>query len=189
MNMDKNDNVNYWNLGDIRLRAAEASDAPMFAGHFNDSPAWIERAFDKIDFPQTVSGAGHWLSGSCASPERAAGDDRRLFVIEAAGTGQFLGYIDVWEADSHTGVFRTGIKMLDGNAGKGYATRAFTRVLGYYFRELRYQKCGVYIYEFNEASLRFHKKLGFAEEGRLRRECYTGGRYYDSVLFGLCGRI
>jgi RimJ/RimL family protein N-acetyltransferase len=75
--------------------------------------------------------------------------------------------------------------MLEGKAGKGFATRAFSRVLEYYFNELRYQKCSVYIYEFNEASLRFHKKLGFEEEGRLRREYYTDGKYYDSLNFGL----
>jgi RimJ/RimL family protein N-acetyltransferase len=58
-------------------------------------------------------------------------------------------------------------------------------VLEFYFDELRYQKCGVYIYEFNDASHRFHKKLGFAEEGRLRREYYSNGRFYDSVCYGL----
>ena len=178
------ENVNYWSLGDIRLRVADRADANMFAAHFQSSPTWIERAFDVVDFPRTCEEAEKWLSGYCAEPENVRGD-RRVFIIEASQNGEFLGYIDVWEADCRNGVFKTGVKMLDGKAGKGHATRGFIRVLDYYFNELRYQKCDVYIYEFNEASRRFHKKFGFVEEGRLRREYFSNGRFYDSICYGL----
>ena len=185
----KDDGMNYWLLGDIWLRVAEQGDAPLFFEHFRTSPEWIERAFDKVGFPPALADAERWLSGH--------GGDSRVFAIEGAlcgaqgvsqgvsQGGELLGYIDVWEADARSGVFRTGIKMLDGKAGKGHATRAFSRVLRYYFDELRYQKCGVYIYEFNTASLRFHEKLGFVREGFLRREYYTEGRYYGAVWLGL----
>jgi len=182
--MDVNDTSNYWHLGDIRLRVAERSDAAAFTAHFNTSPVWIERAFDAADFPRTLENVESWLSQYCSGAGEVSGDCR-VFVIEDSGDSKILGYIDVWEALTRNGVFKTGIKMLDGKAGKGYATRAFARVLEYYFNELRYQKCDVYIYEFNQASLRFHKKFGFVEEGRLRREYYTDGRFYDSVCLGL----
>ena len=219
--IQEDDRANYWDLGDIRLRAAQAADAQMFAAHFNSSPAWIERAFERIEPPRTAGDAGRWLAGHAGGATGSAADeaseadgaedatgnatgnamgdsggagdssvtgaagDTRVFVIEDAQSGEFLGYIDVWEADARNGVFRTGVKMLEGKAGKGHATRAFARVLRFYFDELRYQKCSVYIYDFNEASHKFHKKLGFAEEGRLRREYYSGGRYYDAVYYGL----
>ena len=183
--MGEREKINYWSLGDIRLRVAEASDAAMFTEHFNASPVWIERAFDRIRFPQPSASAERWLMGYGAASGDAEGDDRRVFIIENAENNARIGYIDVWETDYRNGVFKTGIKMLDGYAGKGYATRAYARVLEYYFHELRYQKCSIYVYEFNDASLRFHKKFGFIEEGRLRREYYTGGRFYDSVCLGL----
>ena len=227
----KGDNVNYWSLGDINIRSAVKADAAMFREHFRTSPAWIERAFDKIKFPPGDGDVEQWLWSYCggisdcgsagngssgggstggavesgstgggssgggaagnasangsAGNASASGDDRRVFVIEETRNGGFIGYIDVWEADARNGVFKTGIKMLDGYAGKGYATRAFIRVLGFYFDELRYQKCDVYIYEFNKASLRFHDKLGFVREGVRRREYYSNGRYYDAVCLGL----
>ena len=183
-NVENADDINYWLLGDIRLRVAGKSDAGMFAAHFQTTPARTERAYDMLEFPRTCEDAEKWLSGYNSAQENAGGD-RRVFIIEASAGGNFLGYIDVWEADSRNGVFKTGVKMLEGKAGKGYATRAFIRVLAYYFDELRYQKCAVYIYEFNEASHRFHKKLGFQEEGRLRREYYSNGRFYDSIYYGL----
>ena len=176
--------ANYWLLGDIRLRAATKDDAAMFLRHFGSSPAGVERAFDEIRFPPVQEDADQWLARyGGATPE--SGGDARVFVIADAEDGGFLGYIDVWEADRRNGVFKTGIKMLEGKAGKGFATRAFVRVMEYYFNELRYQKCDVYIYEFNEASHHFHKKLGFVEEGRLRREYYTNGRFYDAIYYGL----
>ena len=183
--MDNNDNQNYWHLGDIKLRAANENDAELFCEHFNASPAWVERAFDRVRFPRSARESGRWLAETGAGPDRSENDDRQVFIIEKINECPFIGYVDVWEADPRNGVFKTGIKMAGGYAGKGYATRAFVRVLEYYFNELRYQKCSIYVYEFNEASLRFHKKLGFAGEGRLRREYYTEGRYYDSICLGL----
>jgi len=58
-------------------------------------------------------------------------------------------------------------------------------VLKYYFEELDYQKVTVQIYAFNEASLKLHKKLGFQQEGCLRRMIYTDGTYHDEIIFGL----
>jgi RimJ/RimL family protein N-acetyltransferase len=37
----------------------------------------------------------------------------------------------------------------------------------------------------NEASIRLHEKLGFIEEGRIRRNSFQNGQYLDDVLFGM----
>ena len=37
----------------------------------------------------------------------------------------------------------------------------------------------------NEASIRLHKKLGFLEEGRRRRQVFFNGEYHDEILFGM----
>lgn len=47
---------------------------------------------------------------------------------------------------------------------RGYASDAICIVLRYYFEELRYQKCTVSVYDFNESSLRLHEWLGFQVE-------------------------
>lgn len=39
--------------------------------------------------------------------------------------------------------------------------------------------------DFNERSLRMHRKLGFREEGRLRKIDFKNGEYHDRVMFGL----
>jgi RimJ/RimL family protein N-acetyltransferase len=68
---------------------------------------------------------------------------------------------------------------------KGYASEAVFLILRYYFQERRYQKVNAMVDEFNEASLRLHRSLGFQQEGQLRRMAFTGGRYYDQLVFGM----
>jgi Acetyltransferase (GNAT) domain len=58
-------------------------------------------------------------------------------------------------------------------------------VLRYHFQGLGYQKVTVNVHAFNEASIRLYDRLGFRQEGRLRRMTYTRGRYFDSLIFGL----
>jgi RimJ/RimL family protein N-acetyltransferase len=70
---------------------------------------------------------------------------------------------------------------------RGYAAEAIRLILRYYFDELRYQMANVEIHAFNEASLALHRKLGFQEEGRLRRTVYTEGKYFDQVILGITG--
>ena len=57
--------------------------------------------------------------------------------------------------------------------------------LNYYFNELRYNKVNVYIYDYNTPSIKFHEKLGFKKEGRLRQMAYSMGKYHDTLFYGL----
>ena len=43
----------------------------------------------------------------------------------------------------------------------------------------------VHVYEYNEASCRLHERLGFVQEGRLRRMAYAAGRHWDVLVYGL----
>ncbi len=58
-------------------------------------------------------------------------------------------------------------------------------VLRYAFNELRFQKYNLRCIETNEAIIEHAKKIGCREEGRIRRNIYTNGRYYDECVFGL----
>jgi RimJ/RimL family protein N-acetyltransferase len=41
------------------------------------------------------------------------------------------------------------------------------------------------VYDYNSASVSLHRKLGFVEEGRLRRHIFLGGEYHDVLIFGM----
>lgn len=72
------------------------------------------------------------------------------------------------------------------------------RALGEAALELAFGELGLHklcgeVLAFNEASLKFHRQLGFREEGVLAEQHFDAGRYHDVVRFGLlasewCGR-
>ncbi len=54
-----------------------------------------------------------------------------------------------------------------------------------FFMERRLNKYSVSVLEGNEGSIKMHKKLGCEQEGVLKQNIYTNGRYYDEIYFGL----
>ena len=68
--------------------------------------------------------------------------------------------------------------------GEGYATEAAGLLLDYAFETRGLHKVFARVVAFNEASTGLLKRLGFAEEGRLRDHVYLDGDYQDVLLFG-----
>ncbi|MBN1146543.1 MAG: GNAT family N-acetyltransferase [Anaerolineales bacterium] len=107
-----------------------------------------------------------------------------VFTVEnLEGIG--VGGISLHSRDEKNGLFSFGIVIDRPHRGQGYAADAVRILLKYGFWERRYQKCNSACVHTNEASWRLHKKLGFQEEGRRRRQVFFNGEYYDDILFGL----
>lgn len=107
-----------------------------------------------------------------------------VFVIENLA-GDHIGGISLHSRDEKNGLFGFGIIIDRQHRGQGYAGDALRILLRYGFWERRYQKCNSACAHTNEASIRLHKKLGFLEEGRRRRQVFFNGEYHDDVLFGM----
>jgi RimJ/RimL family protein N-acetyltransferase len=107
-----------------------------------------------------------------------------VFAIENLA-GDHIGGISLHSRDEKNGLFSFGIIIDRQHRGQGYAGDAVRIILRYGFWEKRYQKCNSACVHTNEASIRLHRKLGFTEEGRRRRQFFFNGEYYDDVLFGL----
>jgi RimJ/RimL family protein N-acetyltransferase len=112
-------------------------------------------------------------------------DDDSFFWIIEGPDGDTVGWFSTFDCVRRAGTFKYGIAIKHPFWGRGYGRDAVAIVLRYYFRELRYQKCTVLVYAFNERSLRFHRAMGWTEEGRLRRMVYTNGTFYDEIYFGM----
>lgn len=71
---------------------------------------------------------------------------------------------------------------------KGSGTLLGPCALAFAFEELQIHKlCGQVIAE-NAASIRFHERLGFTLEGRLREQVLVESRHHDLLCFGLLRR-
>ena len=72
--------------------------------------------------------------------------------------------------------------------GKGYAAPATRKALDYAFRILNLHKVYLYVDVANEKAAHVYEKLGFAEEGLLREQYFSNGRYRDARLMGMFQR-
>jgi RimJ/RimL family protein N-acetyltransferase len=47
------------------------------------------------------------------------------------------------------------------------------------------RKINLWVHQDNVQAIKLYKKLGFKEEGRISREYYHDGQFYDNVFMGL----
>ncbi len=172
---------NYWQGKKIKLRAFEEKDIQKYLDERNDPDSVRQLYEDYIEFPLSENEMRNSIENYLRSLN---GNDKRLFVIENFD-GEYVGEISIWYTHRRNGVFRYGIFLDERMRGKGYAGDALTVVLDFYFNELNYQKCSPTVYEFNLNSQKFHKKMGFIEEGRLRSDVFVRGKYHDMIYYGM----
>ena len=114
--------------------------------------------------------------------ERASQDSRKhLLVFEVDGTAQ--GFVNITELAA-LGVADWGFYIAP-DAVKGTGRQLGKVALEYAFRDLRLHKvCGQAL-AFNERSIKFHRGLGFQQEGVLRDQHHDGKNYHAVICFGL----
>ncbi|CAM3823752.1 GNAT family N-acetyltransferase [Marinicrinis lubricantis] len=170
----------FWEGTKIRLRATQKSDWEQWKLESTDSEAirlmeWgIELPKNDIDVAEMSNRFDHFKDHF-----------RKMFAIETVSNNQLVGIINLNSLDHKNGVFSFGLGVNRGYRNNGYATEATRIIMRYGFYELRMQKCNSSCVEINEASLKFHKNLGFIEEGRRRRIIYMNGKFYDNILLGI----
>jgi RimJ/RimL family protein N-acetyltransferase len=170
----------FWQGEKVRLRPFRAKDAERTFASSLDSPSRQLLQLG-VELPTSVA-------LERASLDKYSGcrdvDGVIVFAIEDPA-GEHIGGVSLHSRDEKNGLFSFGIVIDRHHRGQGYAADAVRLVLRYGFWERRYQKCNSACSHTYEASIRLHKKLGFLEEGRRRRQVFFNGEYHDDVLFGL----
>jgi RimJ/RimL family protein N-acetyltransferase len=168
-----------WQGKTIRLRAIEPTDwEAYFKLDLDEEQA---RALYFVPFPPSQHGSERFAEE--AASKKTEGDNFR-FVIENR-ENEVVGDVTTHYCNPRNGSFSWGITIKQEHRRMGYATESLLLVMRYYFQELRYQKVTVTLYSFNEASTRLHERLGFQQEGRIRRTVFTRGQFFDELIYGL----
>jgi RimJ/RimL family protein N-acetyltransferase len=68
---------------------------------------------------------------------------------------------------------------------QGYGAEAISMLLDYGFEELGLNRVGLSVFEFNEDAISTYEKLGFREEGCLRKALKRDGTFYDAILMSI----
>lgn len=170
----------FWQGERVRLRPLSVEDAEQGFVNSLDSPTRQVLQLG-IELPTSVEKERTVLEKSVDCKDA---DGVIVFAIETL-EGVNVGGISYHNRDRKNGTFSFGIVIQRPHRGQGYAHDAVRILLRYAFWERRYQKCNSLCAHTNEASIALHTKLGFVEEGRIRRNLFFNGQYYDDLIFGL----
>ena len=109
-----------------------------------------------------------------------------VFVIVVAEGDRAIGVMGLHKINGKDRTATTGAIIGEKEYwGKGYGTEAKMLLLHYAFNTLNLRKiCSSFI-SFNRRSHAYQLKCGYVEEGRLRRQIYRNGRYWDEVLMAV----
>jgi RimJ/RimL family protein N-acetyltransferase len=134
-------------------------------------------------------GDGEWQPVPLAKWEKGfdkhlEGHDLSWFAIEA--DGKLIGDVNLHHTDRRSGVSAFGIVIYDPEyLGKGYGREALGLFLDWAFRIQNLTRIWLTTWATNERAIRCYRALGFAEEGRQRRQLFVNGEYVDVVFMGL----
>jgi RimJ/RimL family protein N-acetyltransferase len=164
----------------VRLRAIEPADGTAIVEHGRDFEALLAGGGD-VPFPTSARSAQRWAEEESA--KKVEGDEVHL-AIETLG-GELVGGVGTHHLNARHGTFSYGINVHRPFWRNGYAQEAVVLLLRHFFQERRYQKCNAVVFSFNEASIGLHHRVGFVQEGRVRRTIYAHGSYHDEIFFGI----
>jgi len=108
-------------------------------------------------------------------------EDAVGLIFEVKGRSAGLVYFS--RIDYHNGLCFWGFYLGEENLPKGTGTIMGFLALDYAFENLGIRKLIGETLAFNTASIKFHKRLGFVEEGRSVRQILKNGRYEDVISF------
>ncbi|KAH8998699.1 acyl-CoA N-acyltransferase [Lactarius akahatsu] len=158
------------------LRAFRPSDADIMLEFMNDVEVQSQTTLDAV-VPRTEK----WKE----NPQKWAETPGLYVVVELKETGEMMGSLSL-----NTGVPKNrdatfGIALGRKFMGKGYGTEAMKWAVGYGFKELGLHRVQLTVHETNERAIAAYRKVGFVEEGRLRKGLWKGGKFIDIILMSI----
>jgi RimJ/RimL family protein N-acetyltransferase len=159
----------------VRLRAVEEHDLPKI-----NEGIWDPEVSQHLSvaWPEPLAGTREWWERGRNS-ERDAG-----FVIETLA-GEFVGGCGLHQISARNRSAILGIWLARPYWERGYGTDAVRTLCRFAFQEMNLQRVELGVLETNPRGVRAYEKVGFKEEGRLRRYLFVGGRYVDMIMMGL----
>jgi len=163
------------------LSGVERRDKEALVEHFQDPE--ISRNTLSIPHPYTEEDAEAWIEERIRHREEQPSETTFAIrapdgtLIGAVGTGSF----DV--GSSHRA--NIGYWLAKPYWTRGIMTEAVGRFVDYAFAELEVVRLTAEVFAWNKASARVLRKVGFRQEGRLRRHREKDGDLVDVLYFGL----
>ena len=158
----------------LLLRAVEERDLELLLSWRNS-----ERIRANMYTSHLISPAEHraWFERLSREPDAFA------FLFEA--DRRPLGVVNLNHLDWRNRRCHWGFYLGETDAPPGSGTRMAYLALLHIFEELKLQKVIGEAFPFNSASIAYHRKLGFSQEGHFVEHVLKDGSYLDILSFAL----
>jgi ribosomal-protein-alanine N-acetyltransferase len=164
--------------------------------HTQNSLAWLNATFNDPgedyfngdtppkEHPETLEETQKILDRILHRPPDA---DIIDYAIHKKDNDELIGYGMIALINSYNRRCELGISLGwdKSNWGKGYASETLQAIIAYCFRELKMNRIGAEIYEFNIQSIRLFERNGFHRDGTRRQYIFKDGVFKDEHLYSL----
>lgn len=106
-------------------------------------------------------------------------------VIADIMTGDYLGQCDLMNVTDYSRKAELAIVLGPEHQGKGYGGEAIELLLELAFCHLNLNRVHLRVSSQNARALACYERAGFAREGVLRQDSFSGGEYRDTVIMGI----
>lgn len=137
---------------------------------------WANAGYSRLDAIRFIrESSSAWLEGRAFD----------FAIRDRADPAHHLGNISVWHTSKRERSGEIGYWVRSSATGAGVATEAAARVAAVGFEELDLHRITLRIAVGNRGSERVAEKLGFTQEGLLRKEVLVHGVWLDHTLWGM----
>jgi len=159
----------------VVLRAPAEADLPFLLAFANDPDL---RGWLRFTMPTTQEHERRWLEGLDDARDR-------VWLLCEADDGRVVGCVGLhgWDPVARHAELGLGI-LAPADRGRGLGAEACALALRHGFEAMGLQRVWLHVIEDNPAR-RLYERLGFREEGRLRRHLYKRGAWRDAIAMGL----
>lgn len=163
--------------GVVALRRPEPVDGPYYWRMRND-----------LALVSTVMGfrlgvAGRTIDEWIASGGGVTQDDLLLTAVLAADGHRPIGYVKAYRVDRFSRHAWIGLSLFDeADTGHGYGRRMVTQTCDYLRDFVGLRKVSLEVLAANARALALYRSLGFEEEGRMKSQHFSGGRFDDVLI-------
>jgi RimJ/RimL family protein N-acetyltransferase len=161
----------------IYLRPVERSDAARIVAWLNDPD--VTRTLS-VYRPMNLQNEEEFIA-------RMSGSEHDVVLgIVVKESNAFVGVTGLHEIDFKNRHANFGINIGEKSAwSNGYGTEATSLMVQYAFETLNLNRIRLLVFKNNPRARRTYEKVGFRQEGVLRQERFSEGRYWDTITMAL----
>lgn len=164
----------------VKLRAYKEEDIELATKFINDEETKKLLCIG-IPFPMTK-----WEEESWVKSKKVNDNFTYDFAIENLDNSKYIGGCSINECNIKNRNCTIGIMIGDKDCwGKGYGTDVLNVLVKFIFEELNMQKVKLSVFGFNHRAKACYTKVGFKEEGILRKEIFRNGKYHDEIIMAI----